>query len=142
MIFFPNNSMRQIIIDAEESCPEEACGLLWGKRCEGDVHVSSVHRSKNCAEDPRTKFEINPQLRFDLERLAREGEMDVVGLYHSHPNGPAKPSKIDLSRAWETALTWVIIGLEEGKVVEKKAYKVEKPKERFVEIDIQVVNSQ
>ena len=68
--------------------------------------------------------------------------MDVVGLYHSHPNGSATPSKIDLSRAWETALTWVIIGFEEGKVVEQKAYKVEKTKERFVEIDIQVVNSQ
>ena len=142
MIFLPNIAMRQIIIDAEKSYPKEACGLLWGKWCEADVHVASAHRSENRAQDPQTKFEINPQLRFDLERLAREGEMDVVGLYHSHPNGPAKPSKIDLSRAWETALTWVIIGLEEGKVVEKKAYKVEKPKERFVEIDIQVVNSQ
>ena len=142
MIFFPNIAMRQIIVAAEESCPEEACGLLWGKRCEADVYVASVYQSKNCADDPRTKFEVNPQLRFDLERLAREGEMDVVGLYHSHPNGSAKPSEIDLSRAWETSLIWVIIGLEEGKVVERKAYKVEKPKERFVEIDLQVVNSQ
>ena len=142
MIFFPNIAMRQIIVAAEESCPEEACGLLWGKRCEADVYVASVYQSKNCADDPRTKFEVNPQLRFDLERLAREGEMDVVGLYHSHPNGSAKPSEIDLSRAWETALIWVIIGLEEGKVVERKACKVEKPKERFVEIDLQVVNSQ
>ena len=114
MIFFPNIAMRQIIVAAEESCPEEACGLLWGKRCEADVYVASVYQSKNCADDPRTKFEVNPQLRFDLERLAREGEMDVVGLYHYPPNGSAKPSKIDLSRAWETALTWVIIGLEEG----------------------------
>ena len=142
MIFFPNIAMRQIIVAAEESCPEEACGLLWGKRCEADVYVASVYQSKNCADDPRTKFEVNPQLRFDLERLAREHDMDVVGLYHSHPNGSAKPSEIDLSRAWETALIWVIIGLEEGKVVERKAYKVEKPKERFVEIDLQVVNSQ
>ena len=141
MIFLPNNAMREIIIDSEGSYPNEACGLLWGKRCEGNVHVASVHRSENCAQDPQTKFEVNPQLRFDLERVAREGDMEVIGLYHSHPSGRAEPSKVDLSRAWETALIWIIVALEAGKAVDQKAYKVEIPKERFVELDIQLITS-
>ena len=141
MIFLPNNAMRQIIIDSEGSYPNESCGLLWGKRCEANLHVASVHRSENCAQDPQTKFEINPQLRFDLERAAREGDMEIIGLYHSHPNGRAEPSKVDLSRAWETALIWIIIALEAGKAVDQKAYKVEIPRERFVQLDIQVITS-
>ncbi|MEE2694485.1 MAG: M67 family metallopeptidase [Pseudomonadota bacterium] len=139
MIILPNNSMQQIIIDSEKSYPNEACGLLWGSRCDGDVNVASVYRSENCAKDPENRFEINPQLRFDLERLAREGEMDVVGLYHSHPNGMLEPSKVDLSRAWETALTWVIVAIRSGKVIGQKAYKVEIPRGRFVETNIKII---
>ena len=63
-------------------------------------------------------------------------------LSYSHPNGSAEPSKVDLSRAWETDLIWLIIALEGGRTVDQRAYKVEIPKERFVEIDIRVIISQ
>ncbi len=134
--------MRRMITNSEGAYPNEACGLLWGKRCDADVHVVNVHQSENIAREPETQFEINPQLRFDLERLARESDMGVVGLYHSHPNGSAEPSKVDLSRAWETDLIWLIIALEDGRAVDQRAYKVKIPKERFVEIDIRVIISQ
>jgi proteasome lid subunit RPN8/RPN11 len=45
--------------------------------------------------------------------MARSGGVEVVGLYHSHPDHPAQPSQFDL----EHAMPWwsyVIVGVENG----------------------------
>src|SRR5690606_22864294 len=59
----------------------------------------------------RDRFEIDPQLWVDLTRAHRGGPMRVVGLYHSHPDGPAQPSAIDLEAAWGEELAWLIVAV-------------------------------
>ena len=133
--------MDQIVEHSEISYPNEACGLLLGRREGYRFYVDSVHGSSNVADTPETHFEVDPQLRFDLERLARKQGKGVIGVYHSHPTGVAKPSGVDLSMAWEIDLVWLISALKFGKVIEQKAYAVEVPQERFVEIGIQLQGS-
>jgi proteasome lid subunit RPN8/RPN11 len=138
MILLHDNAMQKIVEDSESSYPNEACGLLLGKRRGANVHVASVHVSDNVSEKPRSHFEVDPQLRFDLERLARKKNVEVVAVYHSHPNGVAEPSAVDLSNAWETDLIWIIVAVESGKAASQRAYRLETPKLRFVEINIQI----
>ena len=137
MILMRDNAMQKIVEDAERSYPNEACGLMLGERRGVNVHVASVHVSGNLSPTPRTHFEVDPQLRFDLERVAREKGLEVVAVYHSHPNGMVKPSEVDLSRAWEPDLVWIIAALKSGRVTDWRAYRLANPKVEFMEINIQ-----
>ena len=82
---------------AAEARPAEACGFLVGR---GD-EVVRVVRAQNRAGQARRRFEIHARELLELEDSLAPGEA-VVGLYHSHPDGPADPSDADLrlARAW------------------------------------------
>ena len=107
--------LRAIQGAAEAAYPEEACGLLVGRRDpDGACRVSAVEASANVAELPRTtRFEVDPKLRLHLERALRDGPDSVIGVYHSHPNGCAKPSDTDRAMIFEPAMIWLITAVGE-----------------------------
>lgn len=82
----------------------EACGLLVGTYADGTWLIEDALPLRN-TEDSATYFEFDPEelLRCDLEWGER-----IVGAYHSHPGGPARPSPVDIGnmRA-NTASPWV-----------------------------------
>ena len=87
--------------------PNECCGILLG---EGDtVTVTAIHPAKNVHPTPHTHFEIDPQTLVDAHRQAREGAPQVIGYYHSHPAGPARPSATDRAQAAGDDRIWAII---------------------------------
>ena len=102
---------------AEAAYPEEACGLLVGRSGPGEGYwVSAVEASANVAEPPRTRrFEVDPKLRLRLERDLRESPDSVIGVYHSHPNGSAKPSETDISMIFEPDMVWLITAVADGR---------------------------
>src|SRR5256885_11334251 len=100
MIVIARDLLRQIMDAAEAAYPAECCGLLVGTRTpNGVVEVTRVHASPNLGRQ-RDRFEIDPRLWVDLSRALGKGPHRVVGLYHSHPDGPAQPSAADLESAW------------------------------------------
>jgi len=115
----------RIIVDAcEAAVPAEACGLLIGRvGIAGRVRVTGVEPARNVAADPVRAFEVDPGLRIGLERELRPGPLAIVGHYHSHPAGPARPSATDAARVIERALVWLIVGLEAGQAVEIGAFR-------------------
>ncbi len=116
MIVLPAREREALFADCVARYPEEACGLLIGRREDDAVVVTRVAPSPNLSPAPRTSFEIDARLRLDLMRALRSGPTAVVGLYHSHPDGDAVPSAADRARAWEPDLIWVIVALEQGRV--------------------------
>jgi proteasome lid subunit RPN8/RPN11 len=77
-------------VDSEQ--PYEACGLLGGRghTVEKIIPVANISRSQ-------TSFRMHPgqQVRalFEFE----DANLDLLGIYHSHPAGFPEPSKIDIS---------------------------------------------
>ena len=119
--------LEAIAAAAEASYPDEACGLLVGRwSAAGHCRVRRAVPSANLSPDPSVAFEIDPALRLDLQRRLRGGSQRVVGLYHSHPDGPARPSARDLARAWEPGLLWLIASVPAGKAVRTGAHLVER----------------
>ena len=111
MIVIPAEQLRQIVDAAEAAYPREACGLLVGHQTpSGVVEVARVHAAANVSKRA-DRFEIDPRLWVDLARALGKGPLKVVGLYHSHPDGPAQPSATDLDAAWGEELVWVIVGV-------------------------------
>jgi len=76
---------------ARSAAPEEACGLLVGRA----GRIVRAVPAANVSPQPRVSFDIHARDLLELEDALGEGE-EVVGLYHSHPGGPAIPSSTDL----------------------------------------------
>lgn len=110
MIRVPPPLLAEIEAAALAAWPEEACGLLVGREDGDGLRVTRVAASPNVAEgDRRRRFEVSPQLRFDLMRELRGGADRLIGHFHSHPDGPAVPSAHDRERAFEPDLIWLIL---------------------------------
>jgi len=85
--------------------PREACGLLLGTA----GRVGSAVPARNVAERPHRTFEIDPATLLRVHREARGDGEQLLGWYHSHPNGVAHPSPTDAARAVEDGKLWVIV---------------------------------
>jgi len=112
MIVITREALRQIVDAAEAAYPGECCGLLVGRMLpNGTVEAIRAHASANLRKQNEKQFEIDPRLWVDLARALGRGPLKVVGLYHSHPDGPAQPSEVDLGAAWGEELVWLIVSV-------------------------------
>ena len=82
--------LATLIEHCRREMPNEACGILGGRA----GRVESVHPVPSASPSP-ARFVMDPAGQFRaLDRIARAVQ-DVVGIYHSHPGGPAVPSRSD-----------------------------------------------
>lgn len=100
----------QLRAHAEATHPHECCGLLLGRRMGRAFDVDAYAQSANLAVDPVCNFEIDPGLHIRLQRELRGTGRAVIGVFHSHPAGPAEPSVTDRARAAEPGFLWLISG--------------------------------
>jgi len=108
MINFEADAYDEIIEHAREGKPHEICGVLGGDRDQNRVEF--VRRVENVSETPRVNYLMEPE-----EQLAAiddvEESGDVIGFYHSHPEGPEEPSETDAARANWPDHSYVIVSL-------------------------------
>jgi len=96
--------LAHMLEQAAASPDREICGLLLG---EGD-RVSAVLPAANVADDPARRFEIDPAVLLRAHREARRGGEQVLGHYHSHPSGAARPSRCDADLAHGDGTLWLL----------------------------------
>lgn len=101
MLFMPETLGESLNAFARQGYPHETCGLLLGVR-RGEEHVvSRVRRARNLnVERPEDRYELDPQDFLSADREARAAGLDIVGIWHSHPDHPARPSATDRDGAW------------------------------------------
>ena len=97
--------MATLLQEAAGAGSLECCGLLLGR---GDRVVSAVPAA-NVHPDPAGHFEIDPAALIAAHRAARVGGPQVLGYYHSHPNGRAEPSATDQAQASGDGRIWAIV---------------------------------
>ena len=120
---------------AREAFPEECCGFLLGRLSE-PRRVEEAKRAKNVAVAERTRrYEIDPLELLHADDDARTRGLDLVGIYHSHPNHPAAPSEFDRSRAslW---YAYVIVGVTDGTARMITAWRLDETSEQFLQEEI------
>jgi proteasome lid subunit RPN8/RPN11 len=97
--------LASILAHGKLARPEEACGLLLGHgKC-----ITQVRSTRNVHPTPQTHFEIDPQALIDAHRVARQGGLELLGYYHSHPTGRAEPSVTDRALASGDGRVWAIV---------------------------------
>ena len=117
MICLSRNHAGEIFRYLEQHYPHEACGVFFGRRGESD-QVTGIRPIPNLnTERAHDRFEMDPRELLAAEKEARAQGLSIIGVYHSHPDHPARPSTTDLERAWGD-LTYMIVSVREGKVAE------------------------
>ena len=120
----------------EADYPAEACGLIGGSV---DGHrktaVQLVPLVNQRTDSARNRYLIDPEsFRRGEERLERDG-LDVIGVYHSHPDHPPVPSAFDREHAWPR-LSYVIVGIERGRAADTKSWVLADDRGTFEEEEI------
>jgi proteasome lid subunit RPN8/RPN11 len=107
-----------------EACwPEEACALLIGQYVQNQHWiVNHVELAENIAENKSRYFEIDPTSRVKVEMNMLSEIDEVIGIFHSHPEGQATLSDTDLKNMTEPDLFWLIANTASGKVKEFCAF--------------------
>ena len=104
-------TLRTEILDAAaQAYPDECCGLIEGTRDGSGWRALALHEAKNLAEDPSAHFLVDPQTHFGLLRALRGTAREIIGCYHSHPDGAPVPSDTDRASASEDGFLWLIAG--------------------------------
>jgi proteasome lid subunit RPN8/RPN11 len=93
--------------------PSETCGLLIGRTTASHTHVSSIHVATNRALQTQRRFKIDATDLLAAAAAAQAEAHELVGVFHTHPEGSASPSPLDAAHAalWSPML-WVIQGRE------------------------------
>lgn len=106
-LILPEALQARIETLACDAFPAECCGLMEGVRGEAAVEVLALHPARNIAPAP-DRFEIHPDDHFAALRTARANGRAIVGCYHSHPGGKARPSETDRQGGGEENFVWLI----------------------------------
>jgi proteasome lid subunit RPN8/RPN11 len=106
----PKILSAKILAAVTHALPNECCGLIEGVRDKNGWRALALHETKNLAGNPRAHFLIDPEAQFLLLRRLRGTGREIIGCYHSHPNGEPAPSATDLASAAEEDFLWLIAG--------------------------------
>ncbi len=89
--------------------PEEACGLLGG----GAAQVEQVFLIENSRHSP-TDYYMDPTQQVEAMLAIEARGWEVLGIFHSHPAGPLRPSATDIDRAYYPDAVYIILAPEAG----------------------------
>jgi proteasome lid subunit RPN8/RPN11 len=116
---------RQLAAWAEEAYPHEACGLMLGRHDAGGVEVLEVRRARNLnVARARDRFELDPVDYLAAEQAAAAQGVALVGVWHTHPDHPARPSATDRALAWE-GWSYLIAAVSAGKVTDLRSWRLD-----------------
>jgi len=146
--------LEQINRAATAAYPLECCGLLLGHRLAlaeersgqgGDRQVVDVAPAENRWDaslqgvtdptlavpdgetrhlDRHRRFWIDPEMMLKVQRQARDLNLDIIGIYHSHPEHPAWPSECDRRLAWPV-YSYVIVSVTAGQVADCRSWQLD-----------------
>jgi proteasome lid subunit RPN8/RPN11 len=109
---------------AAMTSPEECCGVLIGRSLNGTTLVERVLSVGNASPGERqNRYQIPPETVLAAHKEARALGLEVVGYYHSHPDGPARPSEADRENAWP-GVSYLIVSLKGRQVVEARSWRL------------------
>jgi proteasome lid subunit RPN8/RPN11 len=131
IILITTDHFQSISHHAEQTYPEECCGLLLGihEWVDGakvnivqDVYptpnvweqsLSNAEQSDGSMATAHRRYQIDPIAMLQAQQHARANAADIIGIYHSHPNATAIPSEWDRAWAWPQ-YSYLIVSLKNG----------------------------
>jgi proteasome lid subunit RPN8/RPN11 len=131
--------LDQIHTHGEAAYPEEGAGFLLGQ----DGKVERILPLDNAREDGarHNRFLITPEDYLQAELTADRLGLSLIGVFHSHPDHPNRPSEYD--REWaQPFFSYIITTVNQGKAIESRSWRLLEDRSRFEEETIQLSEPQ
>ena len=109
-----------MVAHAQRDAKVECCGLLAGR----DGEITRIFPAANAAEKRASSYEIAPKEIFDRMREMRAEGVEMLGIYHSHPNGKNEPSPRDIEQAYYSEAVYFIISPVNGAEKPVRAFSI------------------
>ena len=100
--------LQKMIAHVDSLSPLEACGLLAGRNSK----VETVLAVTNQAQSP-TRYVMDPIEQLNAFEWIDSQNMELLGIFHSHPTGPETVSPTDIAQA-AYAVVYVILARVEN----------------------------
>jgi proteasome lid subunit RPN8/RPN11 len=109
------DAWRVMVEHAQAIFPNECCGAMIGS-ADGDTKsVTVAIPLVNAFEGEQSaRYELRPEDLLKADREARNRGLDLIGIYHSHPDCDAYFSETDLKNScpW---YSFVVLSIKSGK---------------------------
>lgn len=132
--------LRAIEAHGESTYPNEGAGFLLGRLNGGDEliieRVLPVANQRE-AEAQHNRYELSPLDFMQAEGEAAAAGLELVGVFHSHPDHPARPSEFDREHAWP-AFAYLIISVAAGQAEVTRAWRLRDDRSTFDEDTVTV----
>ena len=114
MIHVERQPWREMVNHASATYPNECCGAMIGT-IDGDRKTVTVALAlDNVSQGPQAaRYELRPEDLLRADREARARNLELIGIYHSHPDCAAYFSETDLKNScpW---YSFVVLSIQNG----------------------------
>jgi proteasome lid subunit RPN8/RPN11 len=135
MLTISKSLIESITAHLEAAYPEEGAGFLLG--VEGEVR--EIIALPNAREDDarHNRYLITPEDYLKAEMHAAETGLDLIGVFHSHPDCPNEPSEFD--REWaQPFFSYIISRVDVGKVVSHRSWLLAEDRSKYEEEELYI----
>jgi len=133
-LIIPFHLLSEVHAHGEAAYPEEGAGFLLGSVNGEQREVSKLFTTENVREDAarHNRYLVAPEDYLKAETTADEIGLSLIGVFHSHPDHPNRPS--DFDREWaQPFFSYVITSINEGKAVESRSWRLAEDRSKFEE---------
>ena len=106
-IILTGTDKQELLKYAESEKPYESCAILLGNEDEDNWNVKKIVLTENTAKSKVT-FTISPDKEFEVDQIAKESNMEIICIFHSHPESEAHPSETDKKFMRVNPFPWII----------------------------------
>ena len=133
-VVFEDDILQDMTRFAEKGYPEEVVGFLFGIAGRDEIVLHRLLEVENRlgAAARHHRYVISPADWSSSETEAKRLELDVLGVFHTHPDHPARPSAVDLEFALPN-LVYVIAAIHKRKWVDVRAWELREDRAQFDE---------
>ena len=114
MIKVASQPWQEMVAHARSTYPNECCGAMLGKIDGAEKDVLIAMRLQNSsAGSQAARYELRPEDLLAADQEARRQGLDLIGIYHSHPDCGAYFSETDLKNScpW---YSFIVLSIQKG----------------------------
>ena len=99
---------KKILLDhSNKEEPNESCAILYGNKKGEESTVKEIWLTENIDSSP-TEFTLSPEQTWEMNQKRKELNLEIIGIFHSHPKGEALPSSTDKKFMQNNPYVWII----------------------------------
>lgn len=129
---------EKVLEHVRQSYPHECCGVLVGSSYDNKEVVDYRIIPNLNKERARDRYIMDPAVWNRVDAELRKNKLEILGIYHSHPDHPSRPSEFDREHAWPV-YSYVVIACEKGTKTLAQSWVINEETEHFEEEKLTII---